>query len=114
MEAIEALNSRRSPSRFADPAPNDAQLSAILGAAMHAPDHGKLKPWRFIVLKGDARNRFGDVMVEAMRKREPEAPANMLEREREKPLRAPLIVVLAVAVQEGHKIPVIEQLLSAG
>ncbi len=114
MEAIEALISRRSPSRFADPAPDDAQLSAILGAAMHAPDHGKLKPWRFIILRGEARKRFGDVMAEAMKRREPEAPANMLEREREKPLRAPLIVVLAAAIKEGHKIPVIEQMLAAG
>jgi nitroreductase len=114
MEAIEALNSRRSPSRFADPAPDDVQLSAILGAAMHAPDHGKLKPWRFIVLRGDARNRFGDVMAAAMKRREPEAADNMIEREREKPLRAPLIVALAASIKEGHKIPVIEQMLAAG
>jgi nitroreductase len=114
MDAIDALTTRRSPAQFAEPAPDDAALAEILRAAMRAPDHGKLKPWRFIVLRGDARKRFGDVMAEAMKRREPEVPANMLEREREKPLRAPLIVVLAVAVQEGHKIPVVEQLLSAG
>jgi nitroreductase len=53
-------------------------------------------------------------MAEAMKKREPDAPENMLGREREKPLRAPLIVVLAAALQEDHKIPVIEQMLAAG
>ena len=114
MEAIEALTSRRSPAQFAEPAPGEAALEAILRAAMRAPDHGKLKPWRFIVLRGDGRKRFGDVMAEAMKRREPEAPANMIEREREKPLRAPLIVVVAAALKEGHKIPVIEQLLAAG
>jgi nitroreductase len=114
MEAIEALTSRRSPAQFTEPAPDEAALEAILRAAMRAPDHGKLKPWRFFVLRGDARKRFGDLMAEAMRRREPEAPANMIEREREKPLRAPLIVVLAAAIKEGHKIPVIEQLLAAG
>ncbi len=114
MEAIEALTSRRSPARFVDPAPDQAALEEILRAAMRAPDHGKLKPWRFIVLRGDARRRFGDVMAEAMKRREPDAPENMIEREREKPLRAPLIVVLAAALKEGHKIPVIEQLLAAG
>ena len=114
MEAIEALNTRRSPAQFVEPAPDDAQLEAILRAATRAPDHGKLRPWRFILLRGDARKRLGDVMAVAMKRREPEAPANLVEREREKPLRAPLIVVLAVAVKEGHKIPVIEQLLSAG
>lgn len=114
MEAIEALTSRRSPAQFTDPAPDEATLAAILQAAMRAPDHGKLKPWRFLVLRGDARKRLGDVMAEAMKHREPEAPANMIEREREKPLRAPLIVVLAAALKEGHKIPVVEQLLAAG
>jgi nitroreductase len=114
MEAIEALISRRSPAQLIDPAPDDAALEAILRAAMRAPDHGKLKPWRFIVLRGEARKRFGDVMAEAMKRREAEVPANLIEREREKPLRAPLIVVLAAAIKEGHKIPVIEQLLAAG
>ena len=114
MEAIEALTSRRSPAQMTEPAPDDAALNAILGAAMRAPDHGKLKPWRFIVLRGEARKRFGDVMAEAMKRREPEAPENMIEREREKPMRAPLIVVLAAAIKEGHKIPAVEQLLAAG
>jgi nitroreductase len=114
MDAIDALTTRRSPAQFAEPAPDDEALAEILGAAMRAPDHGKLKPWRFILLRGDARKRFGDVMAAAMKRREPEIPANMLEREREKPLRAPLIVVLAAAIQQGHKIPVIEQMLAAG
>src|SRR5579863_9779453 len=114
MDAIDALTTRRSPAQFAEPAPDDETLAEILRAAMRAPDHGKLKPWRFIVLRGDALKRFGDVMVEAMKRREPNVPENMLERERAKPLRAPLIVVLAAALKEGHKIPVIEQLLAAG
>jgi nitroreductase len=114
MDALDALTTRRSPAQFAEPAPDDETLADILRAAMRAPDHGKLRPWRFIVLRGDARKRFGDVMADAMKRREPEVPANMLEREREKPLRAPLIVVLAAAIKEGHKIPVIEQLLAAG
>jgi nitroreductase len=114
MDAIDALTTRRSPAQFAEPAPDDETLAEILRAAIRAPDHGKLRPWRFIVLRGDARKRFGDVMVEAMKRREPDVPANMLEREREKPLRAPLIVVLAAAIKEGHKIPVVEQLLAAG
>src|ERR1700744_5470305 len=70
MDAIDALTTRRSAAQFAEPAPDDETLAKILGAAMRAPDHGKLKPWRFIVLRGDARKRFGDVMVEAMKRRE--------------------------------------------
>lgn len=114
MEAIEALTSRRSPLQLIDPAPDEAALEAILRAAMRAPDHGKLRPWRFIVLRGDARARFGAVMAEALKRREPDAPENMIAREREKPIRAPLILVVAASLQEGHKIPVVEQMLAAG
>ncbi|HLI22511.1 MAG TPA: nitroreductase [Stellaceae bacterium] len=114
MDALDALTTRRSPVQFAEPAPDDESLAEILRAAMRAPDHGKLRPWRFIVLRGDALKRFGNVMVEAMKRRDPNVPENMLERERAKPLRAPLIVVLAAAIKQGHKIPVIEQMLAAG
>ena len=105
MDALDALTTRRTPVQFTEPAPDDETLAEILRAAIRAPDHGKLKPWRFIVLRGEARRRFGDVMAEAMRRREPGVPENMLAREREKPLRAPLIVAVAAAIQQGHKIP---------
>lgn len=114
MEAIEALTSRRSSGHLGEPSPDTATLDLILRAALRAPDHGKLRPWRFIVLRDGARQRFGDVMAEALKRREPDAPATLVEREREKPLRAPLILVLAAALKEGHKIPVVEQLLAAG
>lgn len=114
MDALEALLTRRSPGRLTDPAPDDAALKTMLDAAMRAPDHGRLRPWRFIVLRGEARVRLGDLMAEAMRRREPEMPAPALEKERAKPLRAPLIVVVAASLVEGHKIPAVEQLLAAG
>src|ERR1700761_8002042 len=59
MDAIDALTTRRSPAQFAEPAPDDETLAQILGAAMRAPDHGKLKPWRFITLRGEARDPVG-------------------------------------------------------
>ncbi|HUE19119.1 MAG TPA: NAD(P)H nitroreductase [Stellaceae bacterium] len=114
MDALEALLTRRSPGRLTDPAPDDAALKTMLDAAMRAPDHGRLRPWRFIVLRGEARARLGDLMAEAMRRREPDMPDPALEKERAKPLRAPLIVVVAASLVEGHKIPAVEQLLAAG
>jgi nitroreductase len=86
----------------------------MLDAAMRAPDHGKLRPWRFLVLRGDARARFGALMAESLKRRDPTAPPPLLEKERVKPLRAPLIVVVAAEIVEGHKIPAVEQLLAAG
>ncbi|MEZ5669119.1 MAG: nitroreductase [Alphaproteobacteria bacterium] len=115
MDAMTALNTRVTPARLVDPAPAGAELDEILATALRAPDHGKLKPWRLFVIAGDARARLGALMADNLRAREPDAPAPLLEREAEKPLRAPLIVVVAAKVQADHpKIPVVEQVLSAG
>jgi len=65
MDAIEALLTRRSPVQLKEPAPAGAALDSILRAGIHAPDHGKLRPWRFILLKGEARGRFGEILAEA-------------------------------------------------
>src|SRR5665213_1214208 len=114
MEAIEALTSRRSPPKLVDPAPNDEQISAILGAAIRAADHGRMRPWRFLMMRGTARERLGDVLASALKARVPEISDDQVQRERLKPLRAPVVVVVAASLVEGHKIPVVEQLLAAG
>jgi nitroreductase len=114
MDAIEALTTRRSPAKLVEPAPSEEQLALMLRAGARAPDHGRLRPWRFIVLRGAARERFGEVMAQTLKSRAPDVPAEVLEREKRKPMRAPLVVVVAASVQPEHKIPVIEQILAAG
>ena len=113
MDAIDAMTSRLSASGLTPPEPDAATLGRILAAASNAPDHGKLKPFRFIVIRGRARLAFGEVCAEAMKRREPETDAAGLDRERQKALRAPMIVVVAAKVVK-HKIPEIEQVLAAG
>lgn len=114
MDAIEALTRRVSAGPLADPAPTDAELATLLAAATRAPDHGRLRPWRFLVVRGDARLALGERLVAAQRRRDPQTPEAQLERERAKPLRAPLILVVAARIDHAHKIPAIEQVLSAG
>ena len=115
MDALDALTTRRTPARLAEPAPPDAVLDRVLEGAAHAPDHGKLRPWRFVLIRGEARRRFGDLMAASLKARAPDTAEAELEREREKPLRAPLIIAVAARVQPEHpKIPAIEQVLSAG
>jgi len=114
MEAIEALTRRVSGSKLIEPAPNELDLHSLLSAATRAPDHGKLRPWQFIVVRGDALRRLGDLMADAYRRREPDATAAQLDKERSKPLRAPLVVVVAAKVNVQSHIPAIEQILSAG
>jgi nitroreductase len=112
MDAMELLLGRESATRLAPPGPDRAVLDTILRSALRAPDHGRLRPWRFVVIPEDKRARFGEVMAESMRRREPDASAEALQREREKAMRAPTIIVVAGHVQRGHKIPEVEQLSS--
>jgi nitroreductase len=114
MDAIDALTQRISGSYLVEPAPDELELHSILSAAVRAPDHGRLRPWRFTVLRGDARKRLGSLLAEAHRRRHPEATSAQLEKETNRPLRAPLVVVVAAKVDLACKIPAIEQILSAG
>jgi nitroreductase len=115
MEALEAVLTRQSvaPAFLAEPGPDDAALARILAAGACAPDHGKLRPWRFIVIRGQARERLGEVFVEALKRRQPDAPEAAIEQERMRPLRAPLLIAVAARLAPQHpKIPEIEQILS--
>ncbi len=116
-DLLEALHNRHSipANQLIEPAPNDEQLNDILKCAATAPDHGKLRPWRFIVIRGDARHALADVFVDAAKEREPAIDPEKLTKLASKPLRSPLIVVIVTTVTPDHpKAPVIEQTLSAG
>ena len=114
MDAVEALLTRVSPLRLGSESPEGIALDNILNAGLRAPDHGRLRPWKFLLVRGEARNRFGTVLEEALRQREPAATERVLQAEREKPLRAPLIVIVAASIREDSKVPPIEQQLCAG
>ena len=114
MDALTALTSRASAKALLDPAPDDAALKRMIEAAVAAPDHGRLRPWHFIAVRGEARHRLGDVLARALRTREPDAPEALIEKERGKPLRAPLIVVAAAKLVPQHKIPTVEQIVAVG
>lgn len=115
-EIIDFLLTRRSVTarNMTEPGPSEAELDQILRAAMRVPDHGRLGPWRFIVIKGDARIAFGDVLAEAYKKEEPDAFDELVEVERERFQRAPVVVAVASRVVKEHKIPEWEQTLSSG
>jgi nitroreductase len=113
MDALDLLLTRESALKLDAPAPSEADLDTIFQSAVRAPDHGRLRPWRFVVIEGDKRARFGELMAEAMRRKDPGTNDEMLARERAKALRAPTIVVAAARVQQGHRIPACEQLAAA-
>ena len=114
-EMLSAIHDRVSAAKLSEPGPGSDALEVILSAGVRAPDHGRLRPWRFIVIERDGRERFANLLGLAMRKRDPAADDAALERERAKALRAPVLVVVAAAVIWEHpKIPAIEQILAVG
>lgn len=109
---IDDLLSRVSLPDFGEPGPDEDALKQILASAVRAPDHGKLSPWRFLVIRGEARNQLSDLFAEMLLRREPEATEAQVQKERGKPLRSPVTIALVAKVAVGHKIPAIEQIMS--
>src|SRR6266511_4140230 len=105
MDAIECIMTRRSSGRLVEPAPSAGDLDALLRAAMAGPDHGRLRPGRFVVVRGPGLERLGEVFAKAHAAREPTVPAAELERTRGKPLRAPLIVAVVSSPKPSPKVP---------
>lgn len=116
MQALEAILTRVTvpPVKMAEPAPDDAALSRMLEAAAAAPDHGKLCPWRFLVIRGAGRESLGELFVRGLLAERPETSAAEVEKQRRAPLRAPLIVIGIARIDPRHpKIPAWEQQASA-
>jgi nitroreductase len=114
MEALDALLNRVSLGRLLEPAPDAAQRELLFRAALRAPDHGYLRPWRFLTIEGEARAKLGELFVSALLAKDPQASEAAITKARAMPLRAPLMVVVIATLQAGHKVPEVEQLLSAG
>jgi nitroreductase len=114
MDALQALTSRVSATGLTGPGPDEAALETILKAATRAADHGRLKPWRFIIIREQQREAFGRMLAEALKRRRPDTEEGMLKSEAGKPMRAPMIIVVAAHLEDSGKIPEIEQLLAVG
>jgi nitroreductase len=98
MSVIETIRRRRSIGKMTEQVPTRAQIEEILEAATHAPNHHRTEPWKFIVLAGEARAELGLVMQEALLSSLGDLPLTQvqarLEKERLKPLRAPVIITV--------------------
>jgi len=113
-DTLQFLQRRNSSPRLIDPAPSAAELEQIFRAALRAPDHAWLRPWRFITIAGQRREDFGLVLERCLRQRNPKADEGALAKARNAPLRAPLLVVVVASLTDHPKVPAIEQRLSAG
>ena len=114
-QTMDLLLSRRSGSAktMKGPGPNADQLRKILAAGIRVPDHGKLTPWRFIVFEGEGRARMGAILAETIAGERDTSPERV-EQERNRFMRAPIVIGVVSRVREQIPIPVWEQQLSAG
>jgi len=114
MKALDALLNRTSSPKLGEPIPSPAVLENIYKAAFRAADHAVLRPWRFLIIKGAAREQLGELFVQAASLENPDISAEKKQSLRLKPLRAPLIIVTISNPVAHPKVPEIEQDLAAG
>lgn len=117
LSALDILDQRRSvPSRqLGEPGPDAAELQDLLTAAIRVPDHGKLVPFRLLLVRGEARAKLGAALAGIHARNEPDAAPAALQKDRERYSFAPLIVAVIARLEANHpKVPEQEQLLSAG
>lgn len=113
---IDHLLTRKSPpiAELAEPGPTDAEIGTMLAAATRVPDHGRLAPWRFILYRGNARQRIGNMLAALAEEREGPLTEARREQERTRFSRAPLVIGVVSAPKPNPKIPQWEMLLSGG
>jgi nitroreductase len=113
MDIFDAIFQRQSIGKVKpDPIPR-TDIEKLLEAAVQAPNHHRVRPWRFIVLQGNSRQRLGDVMADSKQRETPDAPQAVLEVERLKPLRAPLLIAVGVDLPLDAKVIEIENVCAS-
>ncbi|GBQ10490.1 oxidoreductase [Komagataeibacter rhaeticus DSM 16663] len=114
MPSLDLLLSRFSTDALAEPAPQGAVLDTILSTAMRAPDHGRLRPWRYVIVQGDARPALAGRIVASMKRLDPDVAPAKIEKRQTRFSTMPMIIVLGMHLRPGDKIPLIEQELAVG
>lgn len=113
MELMDAIFTRQSVSKLRNEEPPQVLIEELLSAAVQAPNHHRVYPWRFIVLRGQARERLGEVMAESLARRAPDATPEALETERSRPLRAPVLIAVGVDRPANERVLEVENLCAA-
>ena len=113
---LAVLDTRRSVPflQLEAPGPDQPTLLRLLRSAVRVPDHGKLVPFRFLSLRDDARRVFGERLAARHAQLDPQASAAVIDKDRDRYLHAPLVVVAIARLGPDGKIPEQERLLSAG
>lgn len=114
MDAITAITERVSVAQLTGPGPSEKQLDVIYQAAFRAPDHGWMRPWRYLTVKGEGLVHLGEVFAQAGVKENPELTPEKVTKLKKMPQRAPVVIVAIASIQEHVKVPPVEQRLAVG
>ncbi len=98
---------------MAGPGPDRQAIEKILAAGMRVPDHGKLEPWRFIVLEGAEREKLGDLIAKGLVS-EDETNPNVAEKMKGYATQGPVLIIAISSPSDSRPIPLLEQEMSAG
>ncbi len=114
--ALIASRQNVSPKRLIEPGPSQEQLDRLFVAAVAAPDHGQLLPWRFVIVPPDKRGMLAEVFALALIDRDPGATLVQIEAAREKAHRSPLLMLAVVRLvsEQEPEIPNVERMVSLG
>lgn len=113
MKLFEAIHSRHSQGKVKQDAVAREIIEKLLDAGAQAPNHYKVRPWRFVVLTGEARVRLGDVMSASQRERKPDLPSETFDKTRTLPLRAPVLIAVGVDKPSEEKVLEVENISAA-
>jgi nitroreductase len=113
MDVFEAIHDRQSIKKVKGEQVPHQVIERLLDAAVQAPNHYKVRPWRFVVLTGEARARLGDVMAASLVERHPEFPQEAFEKARGTPLQAPVIIAIGVDRPTEPKVLEVENISAA-
>lgn len=113
MDVIEAIHNRQSQKKVKSDAVPRETIEKLLSAAVQAPNHHNVRPWRFVVLTGEARNKLGDVMAASQMDQKPDMPQEVFDKTRSMPLRSPVLIAVGADRPSEEKIIEIENVSAA-
>ena len=114
METLEAIQTRNSVPLLTDPAPTSEEMSEVYKGALRAPDHARLRPWKFIEVRGDSRDKLAKIFIDTATALNSDLSENEISKLEKAPHRAPMVIILAANIKEHPKVPEIEQIISLG
>ena len=114
MDTLKAIQTRNSIPRLEDPAPSSEEMFEVYKGALRAPDHARLRPWKFIEVRGASREKLANAFLKTAHSLNKNLSESEIEKLKQAPYRAPMLIILAADIKNHPKVPKVEQIISMG